>query len=95
MKPNFRKQLEEVLINYRDKRFSLDYKVKRPTVNEITNQILTLIKKEFEEMNIGIRRLSGQWEAQTKDWREGNQEAFRIILNYIDEMMEKLGGDDK
>ena len=47
MKPNFRKQLEEVLINYRDKRFSLDYKVKRPTVNEITNQILALIKKEL------------------------------------------------
>ena len=38
----------------------------------------------IEEINMGIRRLTGQWEGQTEEWIEGNRKAFNDVINYIE-----------
>ena len=40
----------------------------------------------IEEINMGIRRLSGKWEGQTMEWVEGNRRAFNDIINYIESL---------
>ena len=40
----------------------------------------------IEEINMGLRHLSGQWEGKTMEWVEGNKQAFRDIIKYFDSL---------
>ena len=43
-------------------------------------------QETIEEINMGLRHLSGQWEGQTMEWVEGNKQAFRDIIKYFDSL---------
>ena len=56
----------------------------------LSQAILEAREKILEEVNMGIRRLSGQWEAQTIEWIKGNKKAFMDIIKFIELTQKQL-----
>ena len=69
-------------------------------INIATKELLSLfssaldtVEREIiEKINMDVRRFTGQWEAQTIEWVEGNKKAFSNVINYLDSLSKNSKG---
>ena len=79
IKQEFREKIKFLEIAGFDLEFLVDF-----LTLSLEKAIQEAREETIEEINMRVRRLSGQWEGETIEWRDGNKEAFRVIVNYLD-----------